>query len=345
MLEYAQPSLRYEIGKFLAVYEDQTLLWHREMTWRPSEDLVTLMDMHLERQLKTVAASFTPSLQPLPWLLQIPSFQAPATDAPETSFAREDQTLDAHSDMAQDYLSDLESSIRVQQKLLTEQPTAPPGAEIAVHYLPMMAVSGDYYDLLTLHEGQVGLAIGDVCGKGIEAAMLMASVCTTLQAHVQADPTAIGELLTHLNQVTYRDTARHQFVTLTYGIWDASDHMFTYSSAGHLPVLHYQASTGCVNELNVGGMVLGVCEETEYPTESVSLGMGDALVMYTDGITEASNASDEAFGIDRLGKVVAAHGEKPPEALATAILDAASQFAHQRWEDDVTLMVVKRTSA
>jgi serine phosphatase RsbU (regulator of sigma subunit) len=76
----------------------------------------------------------------------------------------------------------------------------------------------------------------------------------------------------------------------------------------------------------------------------MSLGIGDALVMYTDGITEASNASDEAFGIDRLGEVVAANGEKPPEALATAILNAASQFSHQRWEDDVTLMIVKRTS-
>ena len=244
--------------------------------------------------------------------------------------------------MAQHYLRELENSIRVQQNLLLEQPSALLGAETSIHYLPIMDVSGDYYDFVPLCKEQVGVVIGDVCGKGMRAALLMASVCATLRAQVQVGPAAVGELLTHLNRVTYHNTLAHQFVTLIYGIWDVSTHTFTYSSAGHPPVLHYQAATGRVCELNVGSVILGVCEEVEYPTESVSLGMGDVLVLYTDGIIEASDASDQVFGIRRLSEVVAVHGEKSSEALAAAILHAASQFAHQGWEDDVTLMVVKR---
>ena len=247
--------------------------------------------------------------------------------------------------MIQHYLQDLESSTRVQQSLLPEQPPALAGAEVAVRYLPMMYVSGDYYDLLSLSERRIGLAVGDVCGKGMGAALLMASVCGALRAQVQADPTAVGELLACLNQVIYRDTSEQQFVTLVYGIWDASCHTFTYGSAGHPPVLHYRAATGTVHELTVGGMVLGVCEGMEYPTESVSLEEGDALVLYTDGIIEASDSSDEVFGRDRLSEVVAAHGEQSSEALAAAILKAVSQFAHQVWEDDVTLVVIKGMDA
>ncbi|MFC1717099.1 PP2C family protein-serine/threonine phosphatase [Candidatus Poribacteria bacterium] len=222
---------------------------------------------------------------------------------------------------------------------------AQPEAEVAVRYIPMKGVSGDYYDLLPLHEEKMGLAVGDVCGKGIGAAFLTASLCTNLRAQVQMGSMTSGELLSRLNRLVYRDTPMHQFVTISYGVWDAGRHTFTYSNAGHPPVLHYQAETGRVRKLDVGGIVLGVCEDMEYPTASVSLGAGDALVLYTDGITEASNSDDEVFGVERLGDVVAEHGEEPSEELAAAIMDSASQFSCQGWQDDVTLMVVKRATA
>ena len=302
------------------------------------------MYMELEQQLESVSATLTPVQWPLSWPLESWDVQAPALDLPDAPPAEEDHLLDGLLSMLEYYPRDLESYIRVQQALLPEQPPALAKTEMAVRYLPMMGVSGDYYDFLPLHEGQVGLAVGDVCGKGMEAALLMLSVCAVLRAQVQTVPAA-GELLAHLNTIMCRYTPKHQFMTLAYGIWDASAHTFTYSRAGHPPVLHYQASTGRVSKLNAGSIVLGVYEEIEYPTESVSLERGDALVLYTDGITEASNADDEIFGIDRLGDVVAAHGGESPEALATAILTTASQFAHQGWEDDVTLVVVKTVEA
>ena len=216
------------------------------------------------------------------------------------------------------------------------------GAEVAVRYLPMKGVSGDYYDLLPLHEERMGLVIGDACGKGIEAAFIMASLCTSLRSQVQAEPVTSAELLARLNQSVYRGTETYQFITLSYGVWDAGTHTFTYSSAGHPPVLHYQAETGCVCELDAGGLVLGVYEDIVYPMESVSLGTGDALVLYTDGITEASDDTDELFGVERLSEAVTEHGEESSEGLAAGIMNAASEFAPQGWQDDVTLMVVKR---
>jgi sigma-B regulation protein RsbU (phosphoserine phosphatase) len=216
------------------------------------------------------------------------------------------------------------------------------GAEVAVRYIPMKGVSGDYYDLLPLQEEKTGLAVGDVCGKGISAAFLTASLCADLRAQVQMKSMTSGELLARLNRSMHRETETHQFVSLSYGVWDTGDHTFTYSNAGHPPVLHYQAQTGCVERLDMSGIVLGVCQDMEYPTESVSLEAGDALVMYTDGITEASNASDEVFGVDRLGEVVGVYGDESSEEIAAAIIDTALQFAHQGWQDDVTLMVVKK---
>ena len=243
--------------------------------------------------------------------------------------------------MTKRYMHDLDSSISIQQRLLPEQPHVMDGAEVAVHYLPIMGVSGDYYDFLPFRENQTALAIGDVCGKGMRAAQIMASICAALRAQVHSGTSAADELLAYLNRSIYHCTSSSQFVTLLYGIWDSDVRTFTYSNAGHPPVLHYQAATGAVNRLDVGSIVLGVCEEVEYPTESVSLDTGDALVLYTDGIIETSNASDKIFGIQGLSNIVVEYGKEQSNILAEEILRAASHFGHRGWEDDVTLMVIK----
>ncbi len=292
--------------------------------------MTTLMDMEVGQQLDVVPAMFAPNQQLTPWLMRSREFTTSTLGLIEMS-------------PAQLYFWDLESYVGVQQRLLSEEPPVLAGAEVALRYLPVMDVSGDYYDVVPLGGEQTGLAMGDVCGKGMVAAPLVAYVCVNLRAHAQAYQLTAGELLSCLNRAIHQDSPTDRFVTLTYGLWDACKHTFTYSLAGHPPVLHYQAATGCVSQLEVGGTVLGVWEEAEYPTESVSLGLGDVLVLYTDGIIEASDARDETFGIQRLSETVAEHGEESSEGLASAILNAASQFAEREWEDDVTLMVLKRT--
>ena len=243
--------------------------------------------------------------------------------------------------MMKRYMHDLESSISVQQRLLPEQSHVMDGAEIAVRYLPMLGVSGDYYDFLPLKEKRSALAIGDVCGKGMQAAQIMASMCTALRTQVYSGMALPDELLDYLNRGMYHYTSISQFVTLLYGVWDSDARTFTYSNAGHPPVLHYRAATGTIDKLDVGSVVLGVCEEVDYPTGSVSLATGDALVLYTDGIIEATDVAGKVFGIQRLSEVVAEYGEEQSEVMATAILRAASRFGHQGWDDDVTLVVIK----
>jgi sigma-B regulation protein RsbU (phosphoserine phosphatase) len=245
-------------------------------------------------------------------------------------------------ELALRYLEELEHSVKIQQKLLPEYPPDIAGLDIAMHYLPMLGVSGDYYDFLPIGEGKMGLVLGDVSGKGMGAAMLMASVRASLRTQAQADPIEVGNLLSHLNRIIHSDAPEYSFVTMVYGVLDTNSYTFTYSTAGHPPVLHYQASTGGVRKLDMGNSVLGMWRDMEYPTETVSMGIGDVLAFYTDGIIEASNISHEVFGIERLCDIVATHGNRPSEALQEAMLTAALQFAHQGWEDDVTVMVVKR---
>jgi sigma-B regulation protein RsbU (phosphoserine phosphatase) len=222
-------------------------------------------------------------------------------------------------------------------------PSGMSGMEIAGRCMPMMDVSGDCFSFSSMDGGQIGMAIGDACGKGMEAARLMASVCTIFQM-LARKLSVPGKLLYHLNRVVCHSTPQNQFVTFLYGLWNADAHTFTYSRAGHPPALHYKSATKHVHELSVGGMVLGVCEDMKYPTASVSLDIGDVLVLYTDGITEATDVSSEVFGSQRLAEVVMEYGDKPSEVLVSEILNAVSRFAHQRWTDDVTLVIVKRAN-
>lgn len=266
-----------------------------------------------------------------------------ASALPEAPPALEAQFPEYLSRLGYCYLQELANSISVQQRLLPERPPTLEGVEIAVRYLPRLGVSGDYYDFLPLQEGKLGIALGDVCGNGMGAALLMASLHANLQVQVQAEPMMIaGELLNRINRIFHRDTLSHQFATLIYGIWDTNNHTFTYSSAGHPPILHHQFATGKVRELNVGGIILGICEDTEYASEAVSLDVGDVLMLYTDGITEATNSLDEEFGVHRLKEVTGNQGKESCATLLEAILDSVSQFTHENWQDDITLVAIKR---
>ena len=284
--------------------------------------MIALTNTDPGQQLGDISAAFSPDWRPMSWDLQ---------ELNSLGIQPESLTLEPFVGSWE-----LESSIGAFGRTYEL-----PGTEVVALSMPKMDVSGDYYGFLPLDEGQVGFAIGDACGKGIRAARLMESVYSVLQMRAQICSTA-GELLNDLNRTICGSIPEDQFVTFAYGIWDVDGQTFAYSRAGHPPVLHYRAATGYVHELSNGDIVLGICEEVEYSTDSVPLQIGDVLVFYTDGIIEATDATDELFGIQRLTEIVAAYGKDSSEALAAAILGATSQFACQVWEDDVTLMIVKR---
>lgn len=239
----------------------------------------------------------------------------------------------------------------VQRRMLPRRMPSFPRLDLAARYVPSFELGGDFYDLIELGSS-LGLAIGDVVGKGIAAALLMASVRASLRAHVQ-DVYDIDEVMSRVNAALCRDTLDNEFATLWYGVIDPATLRLTYCSGGHEPPLVVRAkgrgkavAPAPVEELSVGGMVVGVDPTYKYAKGLFDLKPGDTLVAYTDGVTDATNFQREKFGKKRLREaVVAAAGESPrapASHIAERIFWELRQFAglSQR-PDDQTVVVLR----
>ncbi len=204
--------------------------------------------------------------------------------------------------------------------------------------LPNEEVSGDYYDFLERRDGTVAVAVADVSGKGIPAALIMSSLRTAfrLGAAQRSHPSALARELNTFLQGSLRET---EFVTGVFGILDPGLTRFRYTNAGHNPPLLLRAG-GEIEWLEVGGMILGAFPDRDYEESEVDLGPGDLLVLYTDGVTEATSPEGEEFGEERLQSTVRAHAGDPPRALITALISAVRVFAAGKLPDDLTVVAV-----
>jgi sigma-B regulation protein RsbU (phosphoserine phosphatase) len=212
------------------------------------------------------------------------------------------------------------------------------GYEIAAAWQSARVVGGDYFDVLPFDGEICGLCIADVAGKGLPAALLMSN----LQAAVRglASPSMSPEALcARLNALLCRNIASDRFVTLFYAHLNGPARQLRYVSAGHNPpfVLHRDGSH---ERLREGGLVLGVFANQSFQSGTVELQSGDRLVLYTDGVTEASNSEDEEFGEDRLLQVLQQDPTRTAVEIQKNILHAAAEFSHGPWQDDATLLVV-----
>jgi serine phosphatase RsbU (regulator of sigma subunit) len=227
----------------------------------------------------------------------------------------------------------------VQRQLLPHQAPDMPGLELAGMCRQAIAVGGDYYDYLRLADGRLGLVIADVSGKGVPAALLMAS----LQASVRSlfltvvDP---GTLNAGLNDALFRASSAARYATAFLATFDPQTGRLEYSNAGHLPpVLVRRADTVRCEE---GGVPIGLFEGSAYDTESQTLASGDLLAMFTDGVTEAPAPDGDEFGSARLADLLRAHRDQPLEEIIETVLEAVAQWsgpidAH----DDVTLVLAR----
>lgn len=201
---------------------------------------------------------------------------------------------------------------------------------------------GDYYDFVTHPDGRLGLAVGDISGHGIGAALLMASARASLRALVSSNPT-VDALFGRLNHLLEHDLADDQFMTFFYGVLDPSTWRMVYTSAGHeSPVLlHVQSDT--FEDLPSLGVPLGMLPDYPYPAGGpIQFEVGDVLVLMTDGITEAMNHDNEEFGRDRLLEVVKRSSHMSANQIVGAIHQAVTEFAGGRpARDDLTLVVVR----
>jgi serine phosphatase RsbU (regulator of sigma subunit)/ligand-binding sensor protein len=235
----------------------------------------------------------------------------------------------------------LRVAAEVQRRMI---PAAPPqfaGYDIAGLYLPSQQLGGDFYDFLPLgEEGEnLGVAICDVVGKGVPAALLMSSVRTSLRAHA-AYRYRIDHVVDQVNRTLCSHTLAGEFATLFYGVINAPQSTLTYCNAGHDPPLLIRG--GQVNALDVGGMVVGVQPEAAYQMGIIELQPGDMLVLYTDGVVNAMNFDGQEFGRQRLVDGATALGGRAAEQVVMGLLWNVRRFIglHKR-TDDLTLVVIK----
>ena len=234
-----------------------------------------------------------------------------------------------------------EEAKMIQRALL---PTALPqirGIDVATAWLPADGVGGDCYDMLASGT-LLGIAIADVAGKGLPAALLMSNLQAAVRAFAQnaAEPAA---LCGNVNRLLCRHMVSGRFVTFCFAWFDADRHTITYANAGHNPPLLVHAD-GSVEKLGDGGTVLGVFAEAVYQQSSVKLNAGDRLLLYTDGITEAHNAAGDEFGEERLARVASESDATSAEALKERILQELQAFTGGTFDDDATLIVVAGVS-
>jgi len=214
------------------------------------------------------------------------------------------------------------------------------GCDGAARMIPATTMGGDFYDFIELPDGRIGLVMADVSGKGVPAAFFMAVARTNLRelALHHADP---GACLADTNDILCTQNPMELFVTVFYCVLDTTTGLLRYANGGHNPP-YVRRADGAVEALNGAvGLVLGVMPGVSYPDHSLQLRPGDRLVLYTDGVTEAFNPADEAYGTERLIAEVMAHGDTDAAGLVERICSSVTVFAGAAPQsDDITLTVL-----
>ncbi len=234
----------------------------------------------------------------------------------------------------------------IQQSLLVEEPPEFPGYQLACRSVPAEEVGGDFYDFHDLGDGVLGLAIGDASGHGLPAALLVRDVVTGLRMGIERE-LKIAHVFTKLNEVIHRSRLSSRFVSVFYGEIEADGGNLVYVNAGHQPPILFfrdlRPGELCEIELGVGGTVIGPLPEVRFRRGFARIKPGEVLVLCTDGILERRDARGEFFGVDRLRAAVRELQGRSAQEILDRIFDASFAWGkEQPWEDDATLVVLKR---
>jgi serine phosphatase RsbU (regulator of sigma subunit)/predicted enzyme related to lactoylglutathione lyase len=203
-------------------------------------------------------------------------------------------------------------------------------------------VGGDYYDFLSLGHGRLGLVIGDIAGKGIAGALLMANLQANLRSQFTLARDEPHAFLQSVNRLFYQNTTDSAYATVFFADYDDTGRLLRYANCGHLCAIILRHN-GDVERLHSTATVLGLFEEWHSPIVECQLAPGDIFTLYTDGVTESFNESEEEFGEDRLIAALERHSKLPPQALLAAIVDEIKTFSTHEQHDDITLIVAKCT--
>ena len=240
--------------------------------------------------------------------------------------------------------SELEIARQVQAQLFPKEVPKLATLELAGVCNPGRVVSGDYYDFIPLGPRSIALVIGDIAGKGISAALLMASVQSSLHAQLTMGANgglSTASLVARLNRQLYESTALEKYATFYCGIYDEQNGRLAYTNAGHLaPILIRQ---GKITRLESNGTVVGMFPDFPYEQKAVDLLPGDLLTAYTDGITESENAQGVQFGDDRLVELLIRNSDRPLDEIVKVVTCAVRDWAHDLDnQDDTTMLLARR---
>ncbi len=231
----------------------------------------------------------------------------------------------------------------VQNQLFPQQVPEVPGVQIEAICKAARTVSGDYYDFIQLSPTHIAIAVADISGKGISAALLMASLQAALRSQVLAPGTehlSTAELVARLNKHLVRNTGDDRFATFFIAVYDSATRTLRYTNAGHLP--SFLISHGKSTRLDKGGMVLGVVEDYEYEEGQLSVPVGAILVGYSDGLVEPENVYGEEFGIRRVEEAAIRVQASEPRVVAESLMTAAEEWAGTPEQaDDMTVIVAR----
>jgi steroid delta-isomerase-like uncharacterized protein len=233
---------------------------------------------------------------------------------------------------------------RIQQASLPKEVPELEGWHISPFYQPAREVGGDFYDFHLLSGDRLGVVVGDATGKGVPAALVMATTCGMLQAVSQTlDSSSPGEVLSRVNETLLARIPSNMFVTCFYAILDPNSATLSYANAGHdLPYLWHGGDAG---ELRARGMPLGLMPGMSYEEGEISLREGNCVLFYSDGLVEAHDPKGEMFGFPRLRALVVQHGEE--RTLGNLLLEELYSFVGEGWEqeDDITLLTLRRSAS
>ena len=229
----------------------------------------------------------------------------------------------------------------VQRRMIPAKAPQLPGFDIGAVYVPCFELGGDFYDFIPLGENNTGIAVCDVVGKGVRASLLMASLRAALRAHASA-VYDIGDVLARLNADMCADSISSDFATLFYGVLDVQSRRLTYASAGHIPPLLVRDAQ--CRQLNAGGGVIGIIEQAQWEHDVIDCRSGDVIFAYTDGLSEALNFDDEAFGRQRVERALlaAVANGHDADSIAKEVLWEMRRFTGlQKRFDDLTIVTIK----
>jgi sigma-B regulation protein RsbU (phosphoserine phosphatase) len=238
---------------------------------------------------------------------------------------------------------EIEIAREVQERLFPQSYPKVPGVDLAGYCRPAHAVGGDYYDFFVLNDGRLALALGDISGKGISAALLMASLRASLRSVASLQQSDLATLIRHVNNLVYESSTTNRYATFFYAEYDPATSLLTFVNAGHNPP--YILRSGQAIPLEATGTVVGLLPDAEYAQATIPMHPGDALLAFTDGISEAMTRDEEEWGEDRMIATAQQRLSQPDcthtaRQLLDCILAAADKFTSGAPQhDDMTLLV------